>query len=103
MNRTGTVVAATLGGVLLLSVVAVAVLAGLDRPVPGIIENLASGALGALAALLARVGTDDVRVVNSGPGEAVPVIEKDAGHADIVTVLAAAVLVVILLVLLGVL
>jgi len=77
-NRLSTLVA---GGLLLFGLVAlvgIVVLAALDTPVPGVLENLAAGALGAFSALLARVGgdTQDVQVVNS-PARPVPV-EGDA-------------------------
>lgn len=66
------------GGLVLFGLIAlggVILLPATGHEVPGVLENLASGALGALAALLARVGgTEDVRVVNH-PGEAVPVEE----------------------------
>lgn len=80
MSRLSTIVAGGLVGILLLTVTGIIVLAGLDKPSPSVLDNLASGALGALAALLARVGTEPqaVQVVNDGPGEAVPV---DAGRA----------------------
>lgn len=57
------------GGLVLFGLLALAgviALSATGNDVPGVLENLASGALGALAALLARVGitTDDVRVVN---------------------------------------
>lgn len=98
MNRTGTIVAATLGGVLVIAVISIAVLAGYDKPTPGVLENLASGALGALAALLARVGADDVRVVNP-PDQPVPVEPGDPGHAD-VNMLVGLLVVVVLIILL---
>lgn len=65
------------GGLVLFGLIAltgVIVLPAVGVEVPGVLENLASGALGALAALLARVGDDtqDVRVTNRGPAEAVP-------------------------------
>lgn len=68
------------GGLVLFGLIALAgviVLPVVGADVPGVLENLASGALGALAALLARVGGDepqDVRITNR-PAEAVPVEE----------------------------
>lgn len=57
------------GGLLLFgltALVGIIVLPIVGAEVPGVLENLASGALGAFAALLARVGGDvqDVQVVN---------------------------------------
>lgn len=81
-SRLSAIVAGSLAGVLILCVAAIAVLAGLDKSSPGVLENLAAGALGALAALLARVGgTEDVRVVNAAH-EAVPV-DPDAGAGEL--------------------
>lgn len=64
------------GGLLLFGLVAligIIILPILGAEVPGVLENLASGALGAFAALLARVGgADAVRVVNTS-AEPVPV------------------------------
>lgn len=65
------------GGLLLFGLVAlvgIIALAALGQQVPGVLENLASGALGAFAALLARVGGDvqSVEVVNRRE-DAVPV------------------------------
>lgn len=76
--RLSTLVAGGLVGVLVLSVLALSVLAGLDKPVPGVLENLAAGALGALGALLARVGgeTERVEVVNTA-ARPVPVEPTD--------------------------
>lgn len=73
--RLSSLVAGGLVGVLLLSVVAIALLAGLELPVPGVLENLAAGSLGALGALLARVGSDEPErvVVTNTAAEAVPV------------------------------
>jgi hypothetical protein len=72
--RLQVLVAGGLVGTLVLSVVSIALLAGLDRTVPGVLENLAAGALGALAALLARVGSDPERVeVVNQPHQPVPV------------------------------
>lgn len=78
-GRLSVLVAGGLVGVLLLSVVSLSVLAGLDKPVPGVLENLAAGALGALAALLARVGgeAERVEVVNT-TDQPVPVERTDA-------------------------
>ena len=66
-----------LGGTLALAVVGIAVLAGLDKAIPGILENVAVGCLTGLAGLLARGPSDepqDVRITNR-PAEAVPVEE----------------------------
>ncbi len=74
-GRLSTIVAGSLAGVLILCVTAIAVLAGLEREAPSVLENLAAGALGALAALLARVGSGEpepVTVVNT-PAQPVPV------------------------------
>lgn len=100
--KLGTIVAAGLAGVLLLCVVSIAVLAGLDKSSPGVLENLAAGALGALAALLARVGSEvqPVQVVNRGPDEAVPV---DEGAVSVVEALLIVFLIVVTLVVIGVL
>lgn len=101
--RLSTIVAGCLGGVLLLAVVSIAVLAGFERSVPGVLENLAAGALGALAALLARVGgdTQPVEVVN--PASRPVPVEGDAGRTDAVTALVVVFLIVVTLVVLGVL
>lgn len=99
--RLGAIVAGCLGGVLLLCVVAIAGLAGVDKTVPGILENLASGALGALAALLARVGgADEVKVVNP-PHQPVPV-DPEAGHSDAVLLMVGLLVLVVILAVLGV-
>lgn len=99
-GRLGAIVAGCLGGVLILCVAAIAVLAGLDKSAPGVLENLAAGSLGALAALLARVGgADEVRVVNR-PDQPVPV-EGDAGLTT-VELLLGIILLILLLALLGV-
>lgn len=83
-GRLSAIVAGALAAVLLLCVGSIAVLAGLDKAAPSVLENLAAGALGALAALLARVGgdTQDVQVVNA-TDRPVPV-DPDAGHTDVV-------------------
>lgn len=96
-GRLSAIVAGSLAGVLLLCVAAIAVLAGLDTPVPGVLENLAAGALGALAALLARVGGDvqPVEVVNR---QDEPVPTTDAGITVVETVLVVLLLLVVLLV-----
>ncbi len=82
MNRLSGIVAGGLVGILLLSVTGIIVLTGFDKTSPDVLDNLASGALGALAALLARVGSEPqaVEVVNRGPAEAVPV--ENAGNAN---------------------
>lgn len=97
-GRLSAIVAGSLAGVLLLCVLAIAVLAGLDKSAPSVLENLAAGALGALAALLARVGgdTQDVNVVNRADSP-VPVVD-DGGHADaagLAVIAAVAILVVL--------
>lgn len=100
-SRLSAIVAGSLAGVLLLCVAAIAVLAGMDKNSPGVLENLAAGALGALAALLARVGgTEDVRVVND-PHEAVPV-DPDTGAVSLGEAVLVALLVLVLLLILGV-
>jgi hypothetical protein len=100
--RLSTIVAGCLGGVLVLSVLSIAVLAGLDKATPGVLENLAAGALGALAALLARVGGDTqaVEVVNP-PQRPVPV-EGDAGRVELSELALLTLFVLLLLVLVGV-
>lgn len=72
-----------LGGTLVVTVVGIAVLAGLDKAVPGILENVAVGCLTGLAGLLARGPSDepqDVRVVQPH-GQPVPV--EDAGYSPV--------------------
>lgn len=96
-GKLSAIVAGSLAGVLLLCVAAIAILAGLDKTSPGVLENLAAGALGALAALLARVGgdTQPVEVVNPA---ARPVQVEDAGHADtggLIVIAAVAIVVVV--------
>lgn len=73
-------VVAFLGGTLVLTVAAIAVLAGLDRPTPGILENIAVGCLTGLAGLLARgpSGEPQEVFVRQPRGEAVPVEDVDA-------------------------
>jgi hypothetical protein len=69
-----------LGATLILSLLAIAVLAGLDKLVPNVLENMAVGALTGLAGLLSRrpeEGPQEVRVVNVA-GDPVPV-EDDKG------------------------
>lgn len=90
-----------LGGTLLVTVGGIAVLAGLDKSVPGILENVAVGCLTGLAGLLARGPSDEpqeVRVTNRGPAEAVPT--EDAGYSLVEVMVAAffAVLIVVVLV-----
>ena len=74
------------GGLVLFGLIALAgviVLPATGTEVPGVLENLASGALGALAALLARVGGDEpqkVQVTNRGASEAVPTEDAGAGE-----------------------
>lgn len=53
-SRVFQTVVLVLGATLLACVVAITVLASLDRTVPGILENLAVGSLTGLAGLLAR-------------------------------------------------
>lgn len=65
-----------LAGTLILGVVGIIVLAVLERAIPDVLSNLMAGALGALAALLARTGGDEVRVVNDAE-DPVPVIPGD--------------------------
>ena len=71
-----------LGGTLALTVLGIAVLAGIDKAIPGILENVAVGCLTGLAGLLARGPSDEPQqvVVTNRPDEAVPV--EDAGHVD---------------------
>lgn len=72
------VVVAFLGLTLLFCVVAIALLAGYDKPVPSILETLATSALVAIGALLAKTpdaGTQPVTVVNDGRSP-VPVEEQ---------------------------
>lgn len=97
-------VVAFLGGTLLLSVAAIAVLAGLDRPTPGILENVAVGCLTGLAGLLARgPATEPQEVVRQPAGQAVPVedVDPQAGHVDLVSLCAVLLTVLIVLLLLG--
>lgn len=71
-----------LGGTLALTVLGIAVLAGLDKAIPGILENVAVGCLTGLAGLLARGPSDepqDVRVVQPH-GQPVPVEDTGAGE-----------------------
>lgn len=81
------------GGLVLFGLIALAgviVLPVVGAEVPGVLENLASGALGALAALLARVGGDEpqkVQVTNQ-PHEAVPVEDAGAGELRLIAVVA---------------
>jgi hypothetical protein len=53
-------VAYGLVGALLATIVAIAVLAGLSHPVPSILQEIAIGALGATAGLLAKTSTEPV-------------------------------------------
>lgn len=57
-------VIAGLAGTLVVCVLGIIALAVLERSVPDVLSNLAVGTLGALAAMLARTGDTDVRVVN---------------------------------------
>lgn len=102
-GKLSAIVAGSLAGVLLLCVAAIAVLAGLDKATPGVLENLAAGALGALAALLARVGgdTQSVEVVNSA-SQPVPVTD-DRGDIPVVEALLIVVLLLIVLAIFGLL
>lgn len=92
-----------LGGTLVVTVVGIAVLAGLDKGVPGILENIAVGCLTGLAGLLARGPSDEPQqvVVTNRADEAVPV--EDAGHGDPVALLVVALVVFVLLLAFGVL
>ena len=72
-GRLGAIVASALAAVLVLCVCGFIGLALAEVPVPSVLENLASGALGALAALLARVGDRDEVVVSNRRDEPVPV------------------------------
>lgn len=66
-----------LGGTLVLTVGGIAVLAGLERSVPGILENIAVGCLTGLAGLLAKGPADAPSevVVRQPVGEPVPTVE----------------------------
>ena len=103
-SRLSTIVAGCLGGVLLLSVLSIAILAGMDKTTPGVLENLAAGALGALAALLARVGGEVQPVTVQQPvGQPVPTVEVsgDAGNLSAFEAIVLALLVIIVLLVLG--
>jgi hypothetical protein len=63
-----------LGASLLLTLLGIAVLAGLDKSVPGILENIAVGCLTGLAGLLAKGPADTQEVTVRQPaGQPVPV------------------------------
>lgn len=69
-----------LGGTLLASVAAIAVLAGTGSPIPGILENVAVGCLTGLAGLLARGPSTEPQpvVVTNSAATPVPVEQDDA-------------------------
>jgi hypothetical protein len=80
-RRTFQTVILVLGAALILSLLSIAVLAGLDKNAPSILDNLAVGSLTGLAGLLARgPGGDEPQPVNvvNEPNDPVPV---DAGYA----------------------
>lgn len=78
MNTQSTVrlVIAGLVAGLVLGLVGIIVLAGMERAVPDVLSNVTVGVLGALAAMLARTGDTDVRVVND-EADPVPVVDPD--------------------------
>jgi hypothetical protein len=67
-----------LGGTLLACVIAIAVLAGIGKSIPDILQNLAVGSLTGLAGLLSKGPSDEPQNVNvvNPPTDPVPV---DAG------------------------
>lgn len=78
MNSQSTVRLVIIGLVsgLVLGVLGIIVLAAMERAVPDVLSNVTVGVLGALAAMLARTGDTDVRVVNDD-ADPVPVIPGD--------------------------
>lgn len=77
-----------LGAALLLGVAGIVLLAVLDKPTPGVLENLSVAALASLGAMLARTPRDEPMAVEGVPGgEPVAVDPKDAGHIDLPTAL----------------
>lgn len=91
-------VVAILGTTLIVSVVAIAGLAGADRPSPGILDQVVVGCLTGLAGLLARGPSSEPQevVVRQPPGDPVPV--DDRGHVDLTAVIVGVIVGVILLV-----
>lgn len=106
MNSQSTVrlVIAGLAGTLVLCVAGIIALAVLERAVPDVLSNVTVGTLGALAAMLARTGDTDVRVVND-PDEPVPVeaddrpLRADRGHTDMAVVVCVVLLTIVLVIL----
>lgn len=82
MNTQSTVRLVIVGLVagLVLGVLGIIVLAALERSVPDVLSNVTVGVLGALAAMLARTGDTDVRVVND-EADPVPVVADDRGQS----------------------
>jgi hypothetical protein len=79
-QKTYNLVVFTLGATLALCVLSIAVLAGLDKAIPGILENVTVGCLTGLAGIVTRPPQDEQRVtVVNTPNDPVPV---EAGHAD---------------------